>query len=80
MTFPNFERTRLVGNPTPGESVHDPLVLPYLGHDLARHFGDQRNQQRLWKVLEARLRHQSNRAARSKRILTNGVKSMRNIP
>lgn len=73
VTFPNLERTSFIGNPTFGESVYDFLVLPHLIHDLARHFGDQRNQQRLRKVLEARLDNQFNRAVGSRRVLPDGV-------
>ena len=76
MTFPDFERTSLISDPTPGKSVNDPLVLSHLVHDLARHSGDQGNQQKLWDVLKARLHQQFDRAACARCILPVEVWSM----
>jgi hypothetical protein len=76
MTFPNLERARLVSDPTPGESMHNLLVLSHLIHDIAWHLGDQRGQQELWKVLEARLNQQFNRAACSRCVLSNTINSV----
>jgi len=73
VAFPNFERTSLIGDPTPSESVYDLPVFSYLIHDLARHFGDQRDQQRLWNVLKARLHDEFGRAASSKHVFPNGT-------
>ena len=72
MTVPNFERTRLISDPTPSKLVHDPLVLSHLIHDLARHSGDQGDQQELWDVLEASLHKQLDRAACARCVLPVG--------
>jgi len=76
MTFPNFECTRLISDPTPSKLVDDPLVLSHLLHDLARHSRDQGSQQEFWNVLEASLHQQFDRAARARRVLPVGVWSM----
>ena len=73
MTFPNLERAGLVGDPIAGESMYDLLVLSHLVHDLSRHLGDQRGQQGLGNVLEARLHQQFKRAGCSRCVLPDTV-------
>lgn len=73
VTFPNLERAGLIGNPASGKSVDDCLVLPHLIHDLARHFSDQRDQQRLREVLKARLHNQFDRTVGPKCVLPDGI-------